>query len=144
MIRDDVNTRRWLRLLQGALLAAATAAFGCGASEGGPEGARAHLTSELDKWVGGLPNAADTMEGRVNGAHPTSYAVESLVRGESPALASQEEPDTPSDEFKTYPSYRANVALTFKSMAGTPTSRMVAYSVTWSTKRKTWYVLEVF
>jgi hypothetical protein len=28
MDRDDVNTRRWFRLIQGALLAAATAAFG--------------------------------------------------------------------------------------------------------------------
>lgn len=82
MIRDNVNTRRWVRLIQGALLAAAAATFGCGASEGGPENARAHLTSELDKWVGGLPTTAGTLGAAARGARPASYAIESLVRGE--------------------------------------------------------------
>jgi hypothetical protein len=143
MIRDNVSTIRLFRLIQGTLLAVASATFGCGASEGGPENARAHLTSELDKWVGGSPTTADTMEGRLHGTRPASYAIESLVRGEPHLLASLKEEDTPNDEFKAYPTYRANVTLTFKSMAGTPTNRIATYSVTWSEKRKKWYVLEV-
>lgn len=140
---NEVRTSPWSRSIQGAFLVAVFSTIGCGTStEGGPEDARAHLTSEFDKWVGGLPNAVGTLEAGARGVQPTSYAIESLVRGERHILATLKEPDTPSDEFKTYPSYRANVALTFKSVAGTPTSRIASYGVTWSEKHKVWYVIE--
>jgi hypothetical protein len=83
------------------------------------------------------------MEGTIFKARPTSYAVENVVRGEPRLRASSYDPGTPTAELDAYPSYRANATLTFKSKAGTSTNRMVVYSVTWITKRKDWYVMEV-
>lgn len=137
------HTLRPVRLLRALLLAMVVVTVGCGSpKEGSLDDARAHLTAELDKWVGGRPSDAETMEGRLHGASPSSYSIENIVPGDLPILVSTKEVDTPMDVLRGYPSYRANVTLSFKSQSGTPTSRAVAYSLTWSEKAKVWYIID--
>lgn len=122
-------------------------AVGCQQSSGGAEGsesaARSHLESELNKWIGGSESQASTQEGRLAGASPISYMIKSVVADKPDFLALSDGDDLP-DDWRTYPAFRANVGIEFKSQAGTPLEKVATYTITWNKPKKTWHITERF
>jgi hypothetical protein len=100
------------------------------------------LVDELNKWISGAKSEATTLDARLRLARPVAFEIKNVLPGKAAVLASLQEAETPSKEFEAYPTYRANVGLEFESQAGTPLTKIATFTLTWSTKRKVWYIRE--
>jgi hypothetical protein len=118
---------------------------GCSADSSGTEAAaRKHFDTEFKKWMAGQENSAATMTSKVRGLlDPISYDVRSVVTDE-PHFAAYKEGATLPEDWKTWPAFRFNVAIEWKSKAGTPLTDVTTYTLSWNASEKRWYVAERF
>ena len=117
-----------------------------GVQEGSEEAARAHLAAEFDKWIIGQENEAETDLSRIRGlAAPLAYKFPSVVPVKSDLLGikTYKVKDLP-DDWESWPAYRFNVYVEWRSQADTPLEKVTTYTVTWDTIKKKWYVKERF
>ncbi len=117
---------------------------GCMAKQEGTEAAaRSYFDVEFKKWMEGTTNTVSTMQSRI-GLHqePISYDVRSVVSGDPDFLACQDTEKLPPD-WRTWPAYKFNVAIEWKSKAGAPVTDVSTYTLTWNTSEKRWYVTEL-
>lgn len=116
---------------------------GCMASQEGSEtAARNYFDSEIKKWMAGESNTVSTMQSRIQSLEePISYDIRSVVDGDPDFLACQDTSKLPKD-WKTWPAYKLNVAIEWKSQAGSPLTKITSYTLTWNTSEKRWYVME--
>ena len=117
---------------------------GCMANQEGSEAAaRNYLDSEFNKWMAGETNTVSTMKARINShEEPISYDIRSVVDGDPDFLACEDASKLPKD-WKTWPAYKLNVAIEWKSQAGSPMTNIASYTLTWNTSEKRWYVMEM-
>lgn len=118
---------------------------GCTANSAGSEtAARNHFDSEFKKWMAGQENSVSTMMSRVRGVkEPISCDVRSVVEDGPDFLACADASKLPKD-WETWPAYRFNVAIEWKSQAGSPMTNIATYTLTWNPTEKRWYVRERF
>ena len=116
---------------------------GCMASQEGSEtAARNYFDSEIKKWMAGESNTVSTMQSRIQSLEePISYDIRSVVAGDPDFLACEDTSKLPKD-WKTWPAYKLNVAIEWKSQAGSPLTKITTYTLTWNTSEKRWYVNE--
>ena len=117
--------------------------FGCSVNSPGTEAAaRKHFDSEFKKWMAGQENTVSTMKSRIGALkEPISYDIRSVVSGEPDFLACQDAAKLPED-WRSWPAHKLNVAIEWKSQAGTPLTGITTYTMTWNTSEKRWYVTE--
>lgn len=118
---------------------------GCTANSAGSEAAaRNHFDSEFKKWIAGESSAVATKRSqRLLFAPPISYDLRSIVAGEPDFLACQDHDKLPKD-WNTWPAFKLNVAIEWKSEEGTPLTKVTSYTLTWNTDEQRWYVTELF
>lgn len=119
--------------------------FGCSANTVGTEtAARKYFDAEFTKWMAGDTSTVATKRSqRMMLAAPISYDLRSIVPGEPDILACQDPANIPKD-WKTWPAFKLNVAIEWKSEEGTPLTKVTSYTLTWNTDEKRWYVTELF
>lgn len=119
--------------------------FGCSANTVGTEAAaRKYFDSEFKKWIAGATSTVATKHSqRMMLAAPISYDLRSIVPGEPDFLASQDTSKLP-DDWTTWPAYKVNVAIEWKSEQGSPMTDVTRYLLTWNAAEKRWYVTEQF
>ena len=119
--------------------------FGCTANTAGSEAdARSHFDSEFKKWIAGQKNSVSTMSSRTKGLkEPISYEIRSIVSDQPDFLAFKDTEKLPKD-WKSWPAFKANVAIEWKSQAGTPLTDITTYTMTWNASEKLWYITERF
>ncbi|SFJ58596.1 hypothetical protein [Planctomicrobium piriforme] len=112
------------------------------AKEGSESAARSHFSSEMQKWMAGQDNDAATMSSRINSTlPPISFNVRSVVPDKPDPLAFAPGQTLP-ENWRLWPAYRFNVAIEFKSQAGTPLEKISTYTLTWNDNEKRWYLTE--
>ncbi len=118
---------------------------GCTANTAGSEAAaRNHFDSEFKKWMAGQANTVSTMSSRTRGlSEPISYEIRSMM-SDKPDLLAFKDPEKFPKDWESWPAYKANVAIEWKSQAGTPLTKITTYTLTWNTTEKLWYVTERF
>ena len=122
----------------------------CGCSTGSTAGseaeARKHLDAEFRKWMGGHESQVETLESSLeNRMDPISYDVRSVVPDKPDLLAAIGENNPGgSDDYSLWPAWRFNVAIEWKSRAGTPIEKVTTYRLTWNPRSKAWHVVERF
>ena len=110
--------------------------------EGSETAARNYFDSEIKKWMTGESNTVSTMQSRIQSLEePISYDIRSVVDGDPDFLACQDAAKLPKD-WETWPAYKLNVAIEWKSQAGSPLTKITSYTLTWNTSEKRWYVME--
>lgn len=117
---------------------------GCGTDSPGTEAAaRKYYDAEFKKWMAGETNTVSTMKSRIGSLQePISYDIRSIVTGEPDFLACQDAANLPKD-WRTWPAYKLNVAIEWKSQAGTPLTNVTTYTLTWNASEKRWYAMEL-
>jgi hypothetical protein len=128
-----------------SVLMVVVCACGCSdSSEGTPAAARKYLDAEFTKWISGQENDVTTMSSRTRGlAEPIRYDIRSFVPDKPDMFASKSVATLPGN-WKTWPAYKANVAIEWKSQAGTPLTNVTTYTLTWNAVEKRWYTNERF
>lgn len=119
--------------------------LGCSANTVGTEtAARKYFDAEITKWMAGETSTVATKRSqRMMFAPPISYDIRSIVPGEPDVLACHDTANLPKD-WKTWPAFKLNVAIEWKSEEGTPLTKVTSYTLTWNTDEKRWYVTELF
>ena len=111
-----------------------------GVQEGSEEAARAHLAAEFDKWMVGQDSEAETMKSQIElRLDPLAYEFRSVVPDKPDFLAVAKGKDLPTD-YGSWPAYRFNVYIQWKSQADTPLEKVATYTLTWNADEKKWYV----
>ncbi len=120
-----------------------TSLIGCSTNTGGTEAAaRIHFDSEFKKWMAGQENTVSTMQSRIGALkEPISYDIRSVVSGSPDSLACQDADKLPED-WRSWPAFKMNVAIEWKSKTGRPMTNITTYLLTWNTSEKRWYVTE--
>ena len=99
---------------------------------------------EFKKWMAGQESSAATQKAKIRVLlDPISYDVRSVVTDE-PHFAAFDDVEKLPEDWKTWPAYRFNVAIEWKSKAGTPLTDITTYTLTWNAFEKRWYVAERF
>jgi len=102
------------------------------------------MAAEFNKWIAGQKSAAETMKARLETRFPPlAYEIRSVV---------PDEPDVPvsdmikseADNWRSWPAFRFNVYIEWKSQAGTPLKDVTTYTLTWNPHEKKWYIRERF
>lgn len=131
-----MNRRHRLFVLAAILLGGCSS----GASPGTEAAARQHLDSEFRKWVAGQETDVSTMKFRTGGLlAPISYQIRSVVPDKPDPLAFSTTGERPAD-WTTWPAWRLNAAIEWKSEAGTPVEKVTTYTLTWNARERKWYV----
>ncbi|WLD14682.1 hypothetical protein [Planctellipticum variicoloris] len=119
--------------------------IGCSAHTVGTEAAaRKFFDVEFQKWMAGEKNSVSTMVSRISmHQEPISYEIRSVVPDEPDFLAYDKAHELPKD-WRTWPAFKLNVAIEWKSQAGTPLTNVTTYTLTWNADEKRWYVMERF
>lgn len=127
------------------LIGAALCGCSIGQNNGGSESAaRNHFGTEFKKWISGEQNEVSTMEARTRlYKEPISFDIRSIVKDEPDFLATKDTANLPTD-WKSWPAYKLNVAIEWKSKAGTPITSVTTYKMTWNAEEKRWYINERF
>ncbi len=123
---------------------AVTVVLGCSAvvPEGSEASARNHFNQEFQEWIAGRESDVTTQEFRIGALlAPVSYEVRSITTESPDPLAFSE--DLP-EGWEQWPAYRFNVAIEWKSKAGTPIEKLTTYRLTWNSHEKKWFVSERF
>ena len=107
---------------------------GCMASQEGSESAaRNYFDSEIKKWMAGETNTVSTMQSRNQPLQePIRYDIRSVVTGDPDFLACQDAANLPKD-WETWPAFKLNVAIEWKSRASSPLTQITSYTLTWNT-----------
>ena len=136
-----MNGKLWCGIL---LLGVVAGCTGLGqVEEGSEEAARGHLAAEFDKWMAGQESEAMTMRG-AGLAPPVGYEFRSVVPDE-PDMAWAEGTDMQTVmDYDSWPAYRFNVYVEWRSQADTPLEKVTIYTLTWNPLEKKWYVQERF
>lgn len=118
--------------------------LGCSANTVGTESAaRKYFDAEFQKWIAGETSAVATKRSqRMMLDPPISYDLRSIVPSEPDVLACQDTGNLPKD-WKDWPAFKLNVAIEWKSEAGTPLTKVMSYTLTWNTDEQRWYVTEL-
>ena len=131
---------RWIAVMLLAML------LGCSnlASDqaGSKDAALTYYDQEFSKWAAGQENEVKTIGG-LGHSPPISYEVESIVPGRPNTLAQETGKGVP-DDLDSWPAYRLNVLIRWKSEAETPLDKVATYVVTWNPHEERWYVEEIF
>lgn len=116
---------------------------GCSTNSVGTESAaRKYFRAEFQKWMAGETSAVATKRSqRQLLAPPISYDIRSIVQGEPDFLACQDTANLPRD-WKSWPAFKLNVAIEWKSEDGSPLTNVTRYLLTWNSAEKQWYVTE--
>lgn len=118
--------------------------FSGGCSGGTEASARKHFGNEFTKWMSGQENEVSTMKSRIdNLLNPIGFDVRSVVQDKPDPLAFDNSHGLP-ESWKTWPAWRFNVAIEWKSRAGTPIEKVTTYTLTWNKPEQKWYVTERF
>ncbi len=130
---------------QGVWLLAMALMVGCSTNPVGTESAaRNFFDAEFQKWIAGESSAVATKRSqRMMLAPPISYDIRSVARSEPDLLACQDTAKLPAD-WKTWPAFKLNVAIEWKSEDGSPMTNVTKYWLTWNSAEQRWYVTEVF
>jgi len=134
-----ISSNRWLVLLL-------VAACGCSGitSPGSEAAARQHFAKEFEKWMAGQESEVSTMRFRTEKLlTPISYDIRSVLADEPDPLATESKGDLNSD-WKSWPAFRFNITIEWKSHASTPLNKVTTYTLTWNPHEKRWYVAERF
>jgi hypothetical protein len=123
------------------------AAIGCQQGTPGSGGgtstrdqAKDHLSSEIEKWMGGRESDAVSVDLIVDRLErPISYEIKSIL-DEAPDPLAMKTGGTLSPIWKSWPAYRLNVALEFQSASGKSVERIVVYTMTFNPDEGKWYV----
>lgn len=120
--------------------------LGCSAGDkpGSEAAARKYFDGEFQKWIAGQENTITTMDFRTRALQtPLTYDVRSVATDKPDPLAFDKAGDLPND-WKLWPVYKFNVAIEWKSEAGTPLTKVTTYTLTWNSHEQKWYVQERF
>jgi len=114
-------------------------------SQGGSEqAARAYMAAEFNKWIAGQKSEAETMKARLETRFPPlAYEVRTVVPDEPDFLVSDKKQGV-SGDWRSWPAFRFNVYIEWKSEAGTPLKDVTTYTLTWNPHEKKWYISERF
>ena len=124
---------------------------GCsGVSTGSTAGtealAREHFDAEFKKWMAGQENEVATMKSRLETLlAPISYDVRSVVPDKPDMVAvaaDYSKNGSPTEVSGEWTAWRFNVAIEWKSKAGTPVEKVATYTLTWNPREQKWYVTE--
>ena len=126
-----------------AWLLAMALMVGCSATSVGMEAAaRSFFQAEFKKWIAGESSAVATKQSqRLLLAPPISYDIRSIVRGEPDFFACQDTEKLPAD-WQTWPAFKLNVAIEWKSEDGSPMTKVTRYILTWNSAEQRWYASE--
>ena len=134
-----MKIKLWCGIL---LLGVVGGCSGLGQKEGSEEAAREHLAAEIDKWMAGQESEAITMRGAIL-APPVGYEFRSVVSDEPDFMARAEGTDVKTvTDYESWPAYRFNVYVEWRSEADTPLEKVTIYTLTWNPHEKKWYVRE--
>lgn len=115
-----------------------------GPQAGSEQAARAHLTAEFTKWIAGQKSEAETRKARLETRFPPlAYEVRSVVPDQPDFMAFDDKQDLP-DDWRSWPAFRFNVYIEWKSEAGRPLKDVTTYTLTWNPHEKKWYISERF
>lgn len=116
---------------------------GCSTNPVGTEAAaRSFFQAEFQKWIAGESSAVATKQSqRLLLAPPISYDIRSIVRGEPDFFACQDTEKLPAD-WQTWPAFKLNVAIEWKSEDGSPMTKVTRYILTWNSAEQRWYASE--
>ena len=121
-----------------------TLLHGCDMGTAGSErAARDHYHQEFQKWIAGDDSEVTTMEYRLGLQLPIGYDIRSVASEEPDSLAYDRSLGLP-DNWQDWPAYKLNVAIEWKSEAGTPLEKVTTYRLTWNAHEQKWYVKERF
>lgn len=126
------------------VLIALTMLCGCqGMTTPGTEAAaRQHFSTEFQNWIAGQESEVATFRFKIQGlALPIGYSVRSVAKDKPDPLAFERSKGLP-EGWEQWPAYKFNVAIEWKSKAGTPIEKISTYTLTWNPKEKKWYVHE--
>lgn len=117
--------------------------FGCSANtEGTESAARKYYDAEFKKWMSGETTTVATKQSKWRLlAPPISHDIRSIAPGEPDFLASQDTSKRPED-WNTWPAYKVNVAIEWKSEQGSPMTEVTRYLMTRNAAEKRWCVTE--
>ena len=117
---------------------------GCAMDSPGTESAaRKYFDAEFQKWIAGEKNDVSTMESRIKVLkEPISYDIRSIVKSDPEMMAAQDVANRPKD-WESWPAYKVNVNIEWKSKGGAPVKSVASYNLTWNTTEKRWYVNEL-
>jgi hypothetical protein len=117
--------------------------LGCSTNPIGTEAAaRSFFQAEFQKWIAGESSAVATKRSqRLLLAPPISYDIRSVARSEPDVLACQDTAKLPTD-WNTWPAFKLNVAIEWKSDDGSPMTNVTRYWLTWNVAEQRWYVTE--
>lgn len=133
------NLSFWL-----VLLIAMTSGCTGAAVPGTEEAAREYVAEEFKKWMAGQETEVATMKSETRALlPPISYSIRSVVSDKPHPLAFDKTKKLPAD-WATWPAYRFNVAIEWKSEAETPIEKITTYTLTWDPHGQRWYVHERF
>jgi hypothetical protein len=138
--RLDVNSRNTWSFNRLVLLLLLLS--GC-SSPGSEAEARKYFHQEFQNWIAGQKTEVSTMDSRLSlNKPPISYNIRSVV----PDLANHGayQGDTLPEDWKSWPAFKLNVVIEWKSEAGTPLEKVTTYTLTWNPHEKRWYATERF
>ena len=92
--------------------------------------------------MAGQENTVATMMSDIHGTlPPISYDIRSVVPDKPDFLAYDKAGELPKD-WKSWPAYKVNAAIEWKSKGGAPVTDITTYTLTWNTSEQRWYVTE--
>lgn len=135
-----MNCRNGLFVL--AAILSVTSGCSMPAAPGSEAAARQYFAREFEKWMAGQPTDVSTMEFRIRGLQkPISYDLRSIVPDKPDPMAFDLSRGIP-ENTDSWPAWRLNTVIEWKSEAGTPVQKVSAYTLTWNPDEQKWYVNE--
>lgn len=116
---------------------------GCSTNSVGTEAAaRSFFQAEFQKWIAGESSAVATKRSQRQLLAPAiSYDIRSVARSEPDLFACKNMKDIPTD-WQTWPAFKLNVAIEWKSEDGAPMTKVTTYILTWNSAEQRWYASE--
>lgn len=117
---------------------------GCGSGpDGSQAAAQSHFDSEFQKWISGKQSEVTTMNYHAGLQPPIGYDIRSITSDDPDPLAYDRSNELP-ENWREWPAYKFNVAIEWKSEAGSPMENVTTYRLTWNSHETKWYVNERF
>jgi len=102
--------------------------------------AESYLDSEMSKWIAGSRSEATTIESPIEAlSAPIGYSIKSCVRDKPHFMAAAQGSGMPAD-WESWTAYKINVAIEFRSKAGSPMQKIATYTLTWNPVQQRWYL----
>jgi hypothetical protein len=100
------------------------------------------MAAEFNKWIAGQTSEAETRKARIEDRRPPmAFEVRSVVPDKPEPPVSDKNRDA-SVDWPSWPAFRFNVYIEWKSEAGTPLKDVTTYTLTWNPHEKKWYIRE--